>query len=101
LQRLLALSLIQVSTQVPETRFRLLETMRQFACDKLRQQGEYTVLEARFAGYYKVLVEEAQGDWFMLPTGQWRERYSHMLNDLRSVLQQTLTEGADPSKGLK
>ncbi|MCQ4033975.1 hypothetical protein FK513_29850, partial [Klebsiella pneumoniae] len=32
------------------------------ACDKLRQQGEYTVLEARFAGYYKVLVEEAQGD---------------------------------------
>ncbi len=37
----------------------------------------------------------------MLPTGQWRERYSHMLNDLRSVLQQTLTEGADPSKGLK
>lgn len=101
LQRLLSLSLIQVSTQVPETRFRLLETMRQFACDKLRQQGEYTVLEARFADYYKVLVKEAQDDWFMLPTGQWRERYSHILNDLRSVLQQTLTEGADPSKGLE
>jgi predicted ATPase len=38
LQRLLSLSLIQVSSQAPVTRFRLLETMRQFACAKLRMR---------------------------------------------------------------
>ncbi|ARD59289.1 transcriptional regulator [Kosakonia radicincitans DSM 16656] len=99
-QRLLALSLIQVSSQVPVTRFRLLETMRQFACNKLRQHDEYEELSLRFADYYKALVEQAQADWLVLPTEQWRERYRHILNDLRSVLQQTLTEGRDSSTGL-
>jgi len=100
LQRLLSLSLIQVTTHVPVTRFRLLETMRQFAGEKLRLQGEYAGLAARFAAYQKALVEQAQEEWFRLPTEQWRERYSHILNDLRSVLKQTLTQGADPATGL-
>lgn len=101
LQRLLSLSLIQVSTQVPVTHFRLLETLRQFACDKLRQQGEYPRLVARFADYCHHQAEQAQHDWYRLPTEQWRTRYDPILNDLRSALQRTLTEGADPAKGLK
>lgn len=101
LQRLLSLSLIQTRHQVPVTRFRLLETMRQFACTKLRQAGEYDGLMARFVDYYKVLVEQARNDWLMLPTEQWRERYGHILNDLRRVLQQTLPEGRDASTGLE
>ncbi|UHD38526.1 winged helix-turn-helix domain-containing protein [Citrobacter portucalensis] len=101
LQRLLSLSMIQVSTQVPVTRFRLLETLRQFACDKLRQQGEYPRLSSRFADYCHRQAEQAQLDWNRLPTEQWRERYDPILNDLRSVLQQTLTEGVDHVKGLE
>lgn len=101
LQRLLSLSLIQVNTQVPVTRFRLLETLRQFACDKLRQQGEYPRLAAQFADYCHRQAEQAQLDWYRLPTEQWRARYDPFLNDLRSVLQHTLTEGADPAKGLE
>ncbi|MFE4108789.1 winged helix-turn-helix domain-containing protein [Kosakonia sp. YIM B13611] len=101
LQRLLSLSLIQTRHQVPVTRFRLLETMRQFACTKLRQAEEYDGLMARFVDYYKVLVEQARNDWLMLPTEQWRERYGHILNDLRRVLQQTLPEGRDASTGLE
>lgn len=100
LQRLLSLSLIQVSSQAPVTRFRLLETMRQFACAKLREQDEYVALAADFAHYNSELVEQAQRDWLSLPTEQWRERYRPILNDLRRVLQQTLTEGRDPSTGL-
>lgn len=100
LQRLLSLSLIQVSSQIPVTRFRLLETMRQFACAKLRAQDEYTALAADFAHYNKVRVEQAQNDWLSLPTEQWRERYRPGLNDLRSVLQQTLVEGHDASTGV-
>ena len=45
-------------------------------------------------------MEQAQRDWLSLPTEQWRERYRPILNDLRRVLQQTLTEGRDPSTGL-
>ncbi len=101
LQRLLSLSLIQVSTQVPVTRFRLLETLRQFACDKLRQQGEYPRLAAQLADYCHRQAEQAQLDWYKLPTKQWRARYDSVLNDLRSVLQHTLTEGADQAKGLE
>lgn len=101
LQRLLALSLIQATSQVPVTRFRLLETMRQFACNKLRHAGEYDGLMARFTGHYNVLVAQAQNAWLTLPTQQWRERYRHILNDLRRVLQHTLTEGHDASAGLE
>ncbi|WOZ75824.1 ATP-binding protein [Kosakonia sacchari] len=101
LQRLLSLSLIQATSQVPVTRFRLLETMRQFACNKLMQAGEYDGLMARFVDYYKVLVAQACNDWLMLATEQWRERYSYILNDLRRVLQQTLTDGRDTSAGIE
>lgn len=100
LQRLLSLSLIQVSSQTPVTRFRLLETMRQFACAKLREEDEYSALAADFASYNKMLVEQAQNEWLRLPTEQWRQRYRHILNDLRSVLQQTLAEGRDCATGL-
>ena len=72
MQRLLSLSLIQVSSQAPVTRFRLLETMRQFACAKLRDEDEYVALAADFAHYNSVLVEQAQRDWLSLPTEQWR-----------------------------
>jgi hypothetical protein len=55
-------------------------------------------LAADFAHYNKVRVEQAQNDWLSLPTEQWRERYRPGLNDLRSVLQQTLVEGHDASQ---
>ncbi|MEQ4672929.1 winged helix-turn-helix domain-containing protein [Providencia vermicola] len=100
LQRLVSLSLIQVITQVPVTRFRLLETLRQFACDKLRLQGVYPMLAAQFADYCHRQAEQAQLDWYRLPTKQWRAHYDCVLNDLRSVLQHTLTEGSNPAKGL-
>src|SRR5215212_2875798 len=53
-------SLVLVTEQDGETRYRLLETVRQYAAEKLEQAGEADGVRRRHAQYYLALAEEAE-----------------------------------------
>lgn len=99
LQRLLALSLLQVVSHIPVTRFRLLETLRMYAIEKLREREEYAGLSRAHNGYCRNIARRAMTDWLMLSTADWREKYGYLLNDLRAALQRTLLHQGDIAVG--
>lgn len=99
LQRLLALSMLQVVSHEPVTRFRLLETLRMYAIEKLHEHGEYARLSAMHTAYCRHIVRQSMTDWFTLSTGDWRHQYGYLINDLRAALQRTLRHQEDIAIG--
>jgi predicted ATPase len=65
-------SLVLVAEQGGEARYRLLETARQYASEKLEEVGEAEEVHRRHAGYYLALAEEAEPD--PREQGAWLER---------------------------
>jgi predicted ATPase/DNA-binding SARP family transcriptional activator len=76
----------------PAARFRMLETIRQYADDQLQHRGELGYLRGRHAAYFLALAEEA-GTHPESPTS-WAA-LEQAQPDLHTALQWALTERAD------
>jgi tetratricopeptide (TPR) repeat protein len=55
-------SLVQPQTRRDQPRFILLETIRQYALDRLREGGDWTEAHDRHAAYFQALAEPADAD---------------------------------------
>src|SRR5215469_466757 len=55
-------SLVQPQTRCDQPRFALLETIRQYALDRLREGGDWTEAHDRHAAYFLALAEPADAD---------------------------------------
>jgi predicted ATPase len=55
-------SLVRPQTRRGELRFSLLETIREYALDRLREGGEWTGAHDRHAAYFRALAEPAAAD---------------------------------------
>ena len=55
-------SLVAADVDLPEPRFRLLQTTRAYALEKGRERGELEPLARRHALYFQTLLEAASGD---------------------------------------
>jgi tetratricopeptide (TPR) repeat protein len=55
-------SLVHPQTRRGHTRFALLETIRQYALDRLREGGDWTEAHDRHAAYFQALAEPADAD---------------------------------------
>ncbi|MGW1893240.1 AfsR/SARP family transcriptional regulator [Streptomyces sp. NPDC002004] len=67
LGRLVDKSLVLVERQGDEARYRLLETIRQYARDRLRDSGELADTERRHRGFYLALAESYDPELTFLP----------------------------------
>jgi predicted ATPase len=63
---LVSQSLVVAEDHGLDTRYRLLETIRQYGEERLEENGETTVLRDRHAKYYAALAQEL-GDWWWGP----------------------------------
>ena len=75
-------SLVLVAEQGGEARYRLLETARQYASEKLEEAGEAEGVHRRHAGYYLALAEEAEPR----EQGAWLERLGAEHDNFRAAL---------------
>ena len=78
-----------------ETRFRMLETVREYALESLRESGETDQLGRRHAEYFLALAEEAEPA-FTGPHPQqveWLDRLEEELDNLRAALRWSLDRG--------
>lgn len=74
-------------------RLRLLETVRDYARERLEQTGEYLPLRRRHCDWYRQLAHDAVDGWFSARQFQWLDRVQRELPNLREALDFSIFEG--------
>src|SRR5262249_1299041 len=79
---------IRNAHRAPESalpRYRMLETVREYALERLRESGEEQIVRARHAGHYRGLAEQAR-PFLEPPQPAWLDRLETEHDNLRAAL---------------
>jgi predicted ATPase/DNA-binding winged helix-turn-helix (wHTH) protein len=85
--QLVAKSLLNVEVGDEEVFYRLLDTTRSYALEKLHLAAEVPDTRQRHAERCLGLMQQARDDWEQTPTHLWIERYARSLEDIRAALE--------------
>jgi predicted ATPase/DNA-binding winged helix-turn-helix (wHTH) protein len=88
-----------VLSLVGEGRYRLLESTRTFALEKLGASG-YAELARRLCEHMTLVFERAERSWPTTPTADWHAAYEPDLDNLRAALGWSLRPDGDPTLGV-
>ena len=97
---LVAKSLVTADADDARVRYRLLETTRAYALEKLIQAGELDVVARRHAGLHLDLFEGAEAEAETRPTDEWLADYGPRIDNLRAALDWAFSPGGDASVGV-
>jgi predicted ATPase/DNA-binding winged helix-turn-helix (wHTH) protein len=87
-----------VSGAVPY--YRLLETTRAYALERLRESGEFGALARRHAEYQCILCERTELEWGTTPPGDWLAVYGHQIDNVRLALDWAFSPSGDAGIGM-
>jgi len=90
LSHLVDKSLVAVWEKDGETRYRLLETVRQYGREKLSESGEEGHLRERHAGYYLALAAKAEPELKGAGQVEWLKRFEWEHDNLRAAISWSL-----------
>jgi predicted ATPase/DNA-binding winged helix-turn-helix (wHTH) protein len=96
---LVAKSLVSVETSGQSLQYRLLDSMRAYARQKLEQSGEVADLLRRHARYHLELFRRAEAEWENRPPEDWLADYGRCIDDVRAGLNWAFSDGADADLG--
>ena len=82
-----------------ENRYRLLESTRAFALEKL-PAGSYAALARRLCEHMAIVLERADRAWNTTPQADWLAAYEPDLDNLRAALGWSLGPDGDPALGV-
>ncbi len=100
LSRLVGRSLVLAEERGGETRYRLLETIREYAHERLEASGEAEEIRLRHAEHYLLVAEEAELKLRGAEQVAWLGRLEAEHDNLRAALRWSIERGrADPSAG--
>ncbi|MGE8408960.1 MAG: ATP-binding protein [Pseudomonas sp.] len=85
--QLVTKSLLNVDVGDEEVFYRLLDTTRCYAMDRLQQVGERPAALKRHAERCLAIMQQAERDWPLTSAQHWLERYARALDDLRAALE--------------
>jgi len=97
---LVAKSLVVAERDDAGVAYRLLDTTRAYALEKLIESGEHDQLARRHADYYRALLERAEAEWETRPTAEWMAAYRSSIFNVRSALDWSFAPGGDAAIGL-
>ena len=81
-------SLVQTDrTAGADRRYRMLETVREFALERLAASGNVDTVKQRHADYYLSLAERAEPEWWGREEEVWARRMGQEHENVRAVLQ--------------
>jgi non-specific serine/threonine protein kinase len=101
LSNLLDKSLVVAREEGGETRYRLLETIRQYGREKLEESGEEAEVGQRHAGYCLGFAEEAERELGGPDQARWLTRLEAEHDNLRAALSWSLGEVGDAGLGVR
>jgi predicted ATPase/DNA-binding winged helix-turn-helix (wHTH) protein len=100
LRQLVLRSLVIADTSGSRARYRLLETTRAYALEKLAESGETDAIKRRHAEYFRACFEPASDDWQRLPDADWHAIYTPELDNVRAALTWAFGRGGDSAIGI-
>jgi predicted ATPase/DNA-binding winged helix-turn-helix (wHTH) protein len=80
--------------------YRLLETTRAYALEKLIESGEFEHLARRHAEYYRDLFERAEVELQTRPAAEWLAAYGRRIDNLRAALDWAFSPTGDVAVGV-
>jgi predicted ATPase/DNA-binding winged helix-turn-helix (wHTH) protein len=93
-------SLVTLVTGDRVARYRLLDTMRAYALEKLIEAGERQWLARRHAEHCRDLIERAEAEWETRPTAAWPAEYATEIDNLRAALDWAFSPDGDAQIGI-
>ena len=90
-------SLIGTDAGGPTIQYRLLQTTRAYAADKLRQSGDFDAASRRHALYFLARMQQADEDWKLLDRPAWLAAYAANMDDVRVAINWALMPDGDLS----
>jgi predicted ATPase len=96
---LAAKSLVVVEIADADVQYRLLETTRVYALEKLVDSGELDPVARRHARHYQVVFERAEAEWDRPPI-EWLAVYGRHLDNVRTALDWAFSPRGDGSIGV-
>jgi predicted ATPase/DNA-binding winged helix-turn-helix (wHTH) protein len=100
LSTLAARSLLSTEAGRSIARYRLLDTTRAYALEKLIESGTRELIARRHAEYHRNLFERAETEWEVRPTAEWLTDYAWRIDDVRAALDWAFSLDGDASIGV-
>jgi predicted ATPase/DNA-binding winged helix-turn-helix (wHTH) protein len=92
-------SLVTVDLQAGDDHYRLLDTTRAYALEKLRGGGEHREAARRHAEYFRTALIRAESDSNPFPQADWQRRYDRFLSNVRAGLDWAFSSDGDKQLG--
>ena len=93
--QLVTKSLVVSEADGAARRYRLLDTTRAYAREKLGLGEERQNVARRHAEYCRDLLEQAEAEWGLRPGPQWLATYGPRIDDVKAALDWTFSPGGD------
>jgi predicted ATPase len=98
---LVSQSLLQQEEVGGEPRIRMLETIREYALERLEERGEVGAMRRRHAAYFLALAERAEPELRGPQRRTWLDSLEREHDNLRAVLEWSLTGSGEGETGLR
>jgi len=92
---LVAKSLVAADIGAPTVQYRLLETTRAYALDRLNTSGELQQVSRRHAEYFHNLFRKAEIEWDKRSSLEWLTAYGAHVDEVRSALDWAFSANGD------
>jgi predicted ATPase/DNA-binding winged helix-turn-helix (wHTH) protein len=93
-------SMIAATPSGTLVRYRLLETTRAYALEKLIGSDEFDPTARRHAEYYRALFERAASEWETQSTDEWLASYAGSIDNVRAALDWAWSAGGGAAIGV-
>ncbi len=93
-------SLVVAEAEEVPRRYRLLDTTRAYALEKLDEIGEREWLARCHAEYYRSLFERGEVEWETRPRAEWLAEYGRDIDNLRAALDWAFSPEANAATGI-
>ncbi|ODN71515.1 ATP-binding protein [Methylobrevis pamukkalensis] len=97
---LLRRSLLMSERREGATLFRLLDSTRLYAAEKLEEAGEAARVRRLHADYLCGLLNQAEQDWIVIDRRRWLDRYGPVVDDVRAAVGWSFSGAGDPVPGV-
>ncbi len=101
LTRLVDKSLVIVDRRAGGARYRMLETIRRYAAEKLQESGETARIHALHRDWFLQLAEKGMPELSGSRGREWMRRLEAEHDNLRAALHWSIREGGDPDASLR
>jgi predicted ATPase/DNA-binding winged helix-turn-helix (wHTH) protein len=100
LANLVAKSLVVADVRGQTPHYRLLDTTRVYALEKLRSGGEYREAARRHAEFYRDFFAQAEAESESKPQAEWLATYGRHIDNVRASLNWAFAPDGDPQIGV-